>query len=58
MTEPINFNKARKALHKAQAKSQAAANRARFGRTKGEKEAERLAAERARLELDQRKLED
>jgi hypothetical protein len=58
MSEPINFNKARKALAKAQAQSQAAANRARFGRTKGEKEAERLAAETARRELDRKKRED
>lgn len=58
MSEPINFNKARKALAKAQAQSQAAANRARFGRTKGQKDAERLVAEKARRELDQKKRED
>ena len=58
MTEPINFNKARKALHKAQARSQAAANRARFGRTKAERDAESLAAEKARRELEGKKRED
>lgn len=52
MTEPINFNKARKALAKQQARSQAAANRARFGRTKGQKDAEALTAEKARRALD------
>ena len=58
MTEPINFNKARKALAKAQAKSQAAANRSRYGRTRGQKDAEQLDAEKARRELDGRKRED
>lgn len=58
MSEPINFNKARKALAKAQARSQAAANRARHGRTKGQKEAERLDAEKAQRELEGKKRED
>jgi hypothetical protein len=58
VTEPINFNKARKALHKQQAKAQAAANRARFGRTKAEKDAEALAAEKARRELEGKKREE
>lgn len=58
MSAPINFNKARKALAKAQAKSQAAANRARFGRTRDQKEAEALDAERARRELDGKKREE
>jgi hypothetical protein len=58
MTDPINFNKARKALAKQQAKSQAAANRARHGRTKGQKAAEALQAEQARRALDQAKRDD
>jgi hypothetical protein len=58
MTEPINFNKARKALARAQAKAQAAANRARHGRTKGQKEAEDLSAERMARLLDQARRED
>jgi hypothetical protein len=58
VTEPVNFNKARKALAKQQAKAQAAANRARFGRTKGQKVAEALDAERARRELHQKKRQD
>jgi hypothetical protein len=52
MTEPINFNKARKARAKSAAQSEAAANRARFGRTKGEKAAESLQREAARKLLD------
>jgi len=50
--EPINLNKARKARAKARAQVDAAANRARFGRTKAEKAAERLEAERAARGLD------
>jgi hypothetical protein len=52
MTEPINFNKARKARAQAAAQSEAAANRARFGRTKGEKAAEKRQADTARKLLD------
>lgn len=58
MTEPINFNKARKALAKQQAKAQAQANRVRHGRSKAEKAAEALDAERARRALDQARRED
>jgi hypothetical protein len=58
MAEPINFNKAKKARDAAEARAQARANRVKFGRTKGEKEAARLAAERARRALDQTKRED
>jgi len=54
--EPINFNKARKARAKAQGQADAAANRARFGRTKAQKAAERLEAERAARGLDGAKL--
>lgn len=58
MTEPVNLNKARKARDKAQAKSRAAQNRIAFGRTKAEKAATRLDAERARRELDGKQRED
>ena len=37
MTTPINLNKARKAKEKAEAEQRAKENRAKFGRTKGEK---------------------
>lgn len=53
MSEPINFNKAKKARAKADAKSQAAQNRVRFGRTKAEKTVSKLEAEKARRTLDQ-----
>jgi hypothetical protein len=58
MTEPINFNKARKARAKLDAKRQAAENRVRFGRTGAEKQVSKLEAEKARRALDQKKRED
>jgi hypothetical protein len=58
MPDPINFNKVRKAKARAEAKTQAAENRVRFGRTKPEKTASKLEAERARRALDQAKRED
>jgi hypothetical protein len=58
MVEPINLNKARKARAKADAKTQAAQNRALFGVKKADKTVSKLEAERARRDLDQRKRED
>lgn len=58
MAELINFNKAKKARDKAQAKSQAAENRVKHGRTKGQKAVTKLDAERAKRELDGAKRED
>jgi hypothetical protein len=52
MAEPINLNKARKARARAEAKSDAAANRARFGRSKAETAAEAQQREAARKLLD------
>ena len=58
MAELINFNKARKARDKAAAKAQATENRAKHGRTKGDKAVTKLETERARRELDGMKRED
>jgi hypothetical protein len=58
MTEPINLNKARKAKARAAEKAQAAENRVRFGRTKGEKAVSSLEAERARRAHEGTKRED
>ena len=58
MNEPINFNKARKARSKADARATAAQNRVSFGRSKAEKAAAKLEAERLRRALDQSKLND
>lgn len=57
MAEPINLNKARKAKARADKETVAAANRAKFGRTKGEKLADKAQAERAARKLDQSKRE-
>ena len=58
MAEIVNLNKTRKAKAKAEAGQQAEANRAKFGRTKAEKDRE--AAEQARRDalLDGAKRED
>ncbi len=58
MAEIVNLNRARKAKARVDAAKQAEANRAKFGRTKAEREAE--AAEQARRAalLDGAKRED
>jgi hypothetical protein len=58
MAEIVNLNKARKAKAKAEAGQKAEANRAKFGRTRAEKDHE--AAEQARRDalLDGAKRED
>lgn len=58
MVEPINFNKARKARAKADAKAKAGQNRSLFGLGKAEKAISKLEAERARRALDQIRRED
>jgi hypothetical protein len=58
MTEPINLNRARKARAQAADKAQAAENRVRFGRTKTEKTAAKLEAERARRAHEQARREE
>ena len=57
MTTPINLNKARKERAKAEAKAQAAANRAAFGRTKSEKALAAAREEKAARTLDGAKRE-
>jgi hypothetical protein len=52
MAEPISLNKARKAKARTKKAAEAAANRARFGRTKAEKERERIDRDRAKRLLD------
>ena len=54
----INLNQARKARDKAQAKADAAANRARHGRTKGEKTLTKAETDKAARDLDSAKRED
>jgi hypothetical protein len=54
----INLNQARKARDKAKAKAEATANRAKFGRTKGEKTLTQAEADKAARDLDGAKRED
>lgn len=58
MAELINLNKARKARDRAAAKAQAAENRAKHGRTKGQKAVTKLEADRANRDLDGAKREE
>jgi hypothetical protein len=53
MGDLINLNKFRKRVEKEQSGQKAAANRAKFGRTRSEREREEADAERARELLDQ-----
>ena len=47
MTEVINLNKKRKAKARSEKEKTAVQNRVKFGRTKEEKQAEKIKAERA-----------
>lgn len=55
--QPINLNKARKAKAKARKEQQAVENRAKFGRTKAERQAEAARLEKLRKEIDAAKRE-
>ena len=52
MAEIVNLNRFRKARQRDQDLQQAAENRVRFGRTKGEKAADRQAEDRHNRNLD------
>ncbi|HWU79107.1 MAG TPA: DUF4169 family protein [Caulobacter sp.] len=58
MAEIVNFNQARKAKAKADDKTRAAENRAKFGRTKGEKTLDAARADKLKRDLDGAKRED
>ncbi len=58
MTQIVNFNKKKKEKTRADDKKRAEHNRVKFGRTKEEKELERLKAEKARKHIDAHKMED
>ena len=58
MAEITNLNRYRKAQARAEARRQADANAARFGRPKAETTVSRLEAERTRRDLDGKKRED
>ena len=58
MVQPINLNRARKAKARVDAEAQSAANRAKFGRTKAQKQ--QAEADKVRLArvLDQARRDD
>jgi hypothetical protein len=58
MAEIVNLNRARKAKARVEATQQAEANRAKFGRTKAEREAEAAEQARRKALLDGAKRED
>ncbi len=55
MAEIINLRRARKARNRAAGETQAAANRAKFGRTRAERAADETEAARRAAELDEAK---
>ena len=56
MTDIVNLRQARKRKQRADKDQQAAENRAKFGRTKGEKKRAATEADRDRRQLDQARL--
>lgn len=58
MAEILNLNQARKAKAKTDAKSKAAENRAKFGRTKADKALDAARADKLKRDLDGAKRED
>jgi hypothetical protein len=58
VTNVVNLNKAKKGRSRTAAKAQAAENRVRFGRAKGEKVAAKAEADKALRLLDGAKRED
>ena len=58
MGDVVNLNKARKARARSDAKATAEANRAKFGRTRAEKDRDRIEKARADRLVDGAKLED
>lgn len=58
MGDVVNLRLARKAHERAQAQAQAAANRAKFGRTKADRTREAMDAARAERHLDGAKRSD
>lgn len=58
MSEIINLKQQRKAKARGEKEKQAAQNRTLHGRTKGQKDAEKKDAERAKKHLDSHKRDD
>ncbi|MBP2298668.1 DUF4169 family protein [Azospirillum picis] len=58
MGDVVNLNRFRKSRDRAERTKEADANRVRFGRTKAEKDRDRLEADRRARTLDGQKLDD
>ena len=57
MAEIVNLRRARKDKARREREGEADANRRRFGRTKAEKAADKDAQERARRDIDSKKID-
>jgi hypothetical protein len=57
MGELVNLRQMKKRRAAAESAAQADANRRKFGRTKAEKQSDRLARDKAQAQLDQAKLD-
>lgn len=57
MADVVNLRRARKDKERREREAQAEANRRRFGRTKAEKAGDNDARERARREIDDKRLD-
>ena len=57
MAEIVNLRRARKDKARQQRESEADANRRRFGRSKAEKAGDKDARERARRDIDSKKID-
>ena len=57
MADIVNLRRARKEKAKREREAEADANRRRFGRTRAEKEADKVSAERAARLIDGKRLE-
>ena len=58
MTDPVNLNKFRKAKKRADKEQRASENRAKFGRTKADKDLEKTRADMLRKTTEDHKLDN
>ena len=58
MTDPVNLNKFRKAKKRAEKEQRATENRAKYGRTKAQKDADKALSAKLRKIADDHKLGD
>ena len=58
MTDPVNLNKFRKAKKRADKEQRASENRAKFGRTKADKDFEKTRADMLRKTTEDHKLDN